>query len=97
MARRSSKPERDTERPALRPLLQGHLRKGGKVRSGQVDAGVPGQADATGAPEPLEERSVQPASEVADDPGDAARGKATRSPAETAKRPHLEGSEQGPA
>ena len=28
--------------------------------------------------------------------GDALRGKSTRSPAETAKRPHLEGSEQGP-
>ena len=28
--------------------------------------------------------------------GEAIRGKATRSPAETATRPHLEGSEQGP-
>jgi hypothetical protein len=28
--------------------------------------------------------------------GEALRGKATRSPAETATRPHLEGSEQGP-
>jgi hypothetical protein len=39
---------------------------------------------------------VQPASEGAEGPADAVRGKATRSPGEIAKRRHLEGSEQGP-
>ena len=34
---------------------------------------------------------------VADPPAAVTRGKATRSPAEVAKRRNLEGSEQGPA
>ena len=70
--------------PGQPPLLQGHLRAGG-VRS--LDAS--------------EVATPKPASDGAGDAvpgdGDAARGRATKSPAAIATREHLEGSEQGPS
>jgi hypothetical protein len=60
-----------------------------EVPAGEVPADAPREATAGSA--------AQPATEDASAPGDAARGKATRSPAEVATRRHLEGSEQGPS
>ena len=53
-----------------------------------MDADRPNAGAATAVP--ADPRDVPGA------PDAAARGKATRSPAEVATRPHLEGSEQGP-
>jgi hypothetical protein len=53
----------------------------------------PGPADPTtsgASPQPAETTGVGVE-------GEAVRGKATRSPADVGTRPHLEGSEQGPA
>ena len=70
--------------PGQPPLLQGHLQAGG-VR--EVDAsGVAASKPATDG-----------AADVGPDDVDAARGRATKSPAAVATREHLEGSEQGPS
>ena len=64
-----------------------HLRPGERQRSADAAAR---DADASPNAQPAEPRSPGGAEEK------AVRGKATRSPAEVATRPHLEGSEQGP-
>jgi hypothetical protein len=69
-----------------------HLRPGSPARTEADDSSAPKQA-----PErPFE--GAEPAEPVTPGAGDAeaARGKATRSPAAAATRRHLEGSEQGP-
>lgn len=49
-------------------------------------------------PAPAAKRHAEPATETVGPGADAAtRGKATRTPEDVATRPHLEGSEQGPA
>jgi hypothetical protein len=74
-----------------------HLAPGGKPRGdGSEDTQAPTEQT---APEGAGTESAIPA-EPGGEAGStdaAARGKATRSPAEVATRPHLEGSEQGPS
>lgn len=101
MARALRDPRLRTEQPGQKPLLQGHLKKGGQ--RGDTPAAAPTAGTAPdGAPEAAkaadETRSSQPAEDDASLSGAsaAARGKATKSPADVATRPHLEGSEQGP-
>ena len=79
-----------TRRTRLAPL--DHLRPGSTPRAETDDADAPKQAH----DRPLE--GAEPAEPVAPGAGDAeaARGKATRSPAAVGTRRHLEGSEQGP-
>jgi hypothetical protein len=92
MAKPTRDPHDTVDRPGLKPLLQGHLKPGGvRPRETPSDAG---EARAS-----ADERSAQPAEDVATSPNeaDAVTGKATKSPADVATRPHLEGSEQGPA
>jgi hypothetical protein len=94
MARPPRDPRARLDRPGERPLLQGHLRRGGQPARLPTDAT---EVEGTvAAPTVAEDRSVQPATEGAEGAADAKRGKATRSPAEVAKRRNLEGSEQGP-
>ena len=87
------------DRPGQKPLLQGHLKPGAvrpaDARDGEATAG--GEAPPGGEAAP--DRSAQPAEDLASNANDAeaTRGKATKSPADVATRPHLEGSEQGPA
>jgi hypothetical protein len=97
MAKRKRTPRVDLDRPGQPPLLQGHLRPGG-MRAGEETsaAAAPRQDPAAETPRAGDPASAKPASETAKGPVDAARGKATRSPAEVATRPHLEGAEQGP-
>jgi hypothetical protein len=90
MARPPRDPRQRLERPGQRPLLQGHLRAGGQ--SAGAKGAIP-ESPETQADEAL---SPQPATESAAGEADAKRGKATRSPAKTATRRSLEGSEQGP-
>ena len=90
MARPPRDPRQRFDRPGQRPLLQGHLRAGGQ------SAGVKGATPDSPETQADEARSVQPATESAAGEADVERGKATRSPAETATRRNLEGSEQGP-
>jgi hypothetical protein len=74
-----------------------HLRPGGEHPSDPTGA----QTDAVGGSGPAPADPVEPAAPAETTgvgvEGEAVRGKATRSPAEVATRPHLEGSEQGPA
>jgi hypothetical protein len=97
MARKTRRQTPNLDQPGQPPLLQGHLRSGG-----QRDPGLPGvnastdQPGGTPAPDAAAPMSPQPATEGAHGDADAARGKATRSPAEVATRPHLEGPEQSP-
>lgn len=102
MAREPRAPRPKLDQPGQRPLLQGHLRPGG-VRAGET---TPTETDeATSSPtagsaeppaEPAGAPTAQPATEVAQSEADVVRGKATKSPAAVATRPHLEGPEQGP-
>jgi hypothetical protein len=68
-----------------------HLRPGARPRTESETGGGPPEATGPTGAEPAE--PVTPGGGDAD----AARGKATRSPAAVATRPHLEGSEQGPS
>lgn len=99
MARRKRDQGPQLDRPGLPPLLTGHLKPGG-VRANE-SAGAPAtEAPSSNTPdEQAPRRSAQPAEDVATSPNqaDAITGKATKSPADVATRPHLEGSEQGPA
>jgi hypothetical protein len=90
MARKRDKQPR-LDQPGQKPLLKGHLQPGG-VR--------PGETPREGGEQlPADARSAQPAEDVAtsSNQADAVSGKATKSPADVATRPHLEGSEQGPS
>lgn len=101
MARRKRDDGPQLDRPGLPPLLKGHLKAGG-LRAGD-SAGEQANARATNEPagngQASGRLSAQPAEDVATSPNraDAVTGKATKSPADVATRPHLEGSEQGPA
>jgi hypothetical protein len=112
MARQPRDPRQRPDRPGERPLLQGHLRAGGKsavvqrpttdspesteAPSAQVDDVPSAPADEAPSAQVDDVPSAQPAREGTAGEADAERGKATRSPVETATRRHLEGSEQGP-
>ncbi len=109
MAREPRPPRPKLDRPGQRPLLQGHLRRGGQrandakpqdavetpANPATERAGAAVEA-ADASDETAEGPTAQPASEVAKGQADVVRGKATRSPAEIATRKHLEGPEQGP-
>jgi hypothetical protein len=88
MARPPRDPKLQLNRPDQRPILQGHLRPGGAPTTG---ASTSASADA-----PTAQPAAQPAAETAKGEADTVRGKATKSPAEVATRPHLEGPEEGP-
>ena len=101
MAREPRAPRPKLDQPGQRPLLQGHLRPGG-VRAGETAptetdevAASPAAGSADAAAEPTAAATAQPATEVAQGEADVVRGKATKSPANVATRPHLEGPEQG--
>jgi len=112
MAREPRPPRPKLDRPGERPLLQGHLRRGGQraldakpqptadpkpTADPQSNAATESaETSADAPPETPEAPPAAPATEVAIGDADAVRGKATRSPAEVATRKHLEGSEQGP-
>ena len=106
MAREPRPPRPKLDRPGQRPLLQGHLRRGGqrateaKPEDAAETPGKPPTEPAAAAVETTDDTAggptAQPASEVAKGQADVLRGKATRSPAEVATRKHLEGPEQGP-
>jgi hypothetical protein len=104
MARRKRHPSPNLDQPGQPPLLQGHLRAGGtrdpeQPGAAEASAAAEADTDAVGADRTADAgkpASAQPATEGARGEGDAVKGKATRSPAEVAKRPHLEGSEQSP-
>jgi hypothetical protein len=93
MARPPRDPRTRLDRPGQRPILQGHLRPGGRREADPTDAPAGAEPEAKGTPE----ASAQPAAEGTQGAADAARGKATRSPDAVATRPHLEGPEQGPS
>jgi hypothetical protein len=95
MARQPRDPRQRLDRPGQRPLLQGHLRAGGKSAVQRSSERL--EADELASPQVDDVPSAQPAREGTAGDADAEQGKATRSPAETATRRHLEGSEQGPA
>jgi hypothetical protein len=106
MARPPRDPRAPLDRPGQRPILQGHLRPGGRregdptdVPAGTQSEAEKGTPEASAEPEAkgTPEASAQPAAEGTQGAADAARGKATRSPDAVATRPHLEGSEQGPS
>ena len=85
-----NRPSQATRHSRLAPL--DHLRPGSAPRADADDGNAAKQAH---------ERSLEgaePAEPVTPGAGDteAARGKATRSPAAVSTRRHLEGSEQGP-
>lgn len=97
MARAPRDPKARLDRPGQRPLLQGHLRPGGRPDPNLAGASEDaGESGAAGTPEPTEPRSAQPAADGAEGEADAIRGRATKSPADVATRPHLEGPEEGP-
>jgi hypothetical protein len=104
MARRKRDQGPQLDRPGQPPLLQGHLRPGG-VRPGEAAGEAAGEqateptAEGGPADQAASQRSAQPAEDVSTSPNqaDAISGKATKSPADVATRPHLEGSEQGPS
>ena len=97
---------------AGRQIPLDHLKPGGRPRTAEdaqdkgptiealrarggaepAEAAVPAQAAEAAVPA----QPAEPATPGAGD-SDAVRGKSTRSPAAVAQRPHLEGSEQGPA
>ena len=72
-----------------------HLAPGGTRRGSESDADAGREGRVDGPDSATTPVPADPAGE-AGSPDAAARGKATRSPAEVATRPHLEGSEQGP-
>ncbi len=92
MARRRRDEGPRLDHAGQKPLLQGHLRVGG-AGAGETGDGAAPTVEASS------ERSAQPAEDVptSANEADAVRGRATKSPADVATRPHLEGSEQGPA
>ena len=103
MARALRDPRLRNEQPGQKPLLQGHLKKGGQAASTPAATTAATEASsADGAAQDAasadEARSSQPAETDASQSGaaGAVRGKATKSPADVATRPHLEGAEQGP-
>ncbi|HET9852623.1 MAG TPA: hypothetical protein VFP56_08985 [Candidatus Limnocylindrales bacterium] len=80
-----------------------HLGPGGARRGEEPGTETPagredGREDVDAGPTTGGGNTAVPAEplDVPGAPDAAARGKATRSPAEVATRPHLEGSEQGP-
>lgn len=85
-----NRPSQATRRARLAPL--DHLRPGSAPRAEGDDGDAREQAQGR----PME--GAEPAEPVTPGAGDseAARGKATRSPAAVSTRRHLEGSEQGP-
>jgi hypothetical protein len=104
MARRKKPPSPNLDQPGQPSLLQGHLRAGG-TRDPELpgagaeagtDAGGESRTSDAGKPASGQPASAQPATEGTQGTGDAVKGKATRSPAEVATRPHLEGPEEGP-
>ena len=100
MARRRRDDGPRLDRPGQPPLLQGNLKAGGlraDDSAGEQADQPPGEGGPAG--QTSSEISAQPAEDVATSPNqaDAVSGKATKSPADVATRPHLEGSEQGPA
>ncbi|HUG29608.1 MAG TPA: hypothetical protein VMQ65_03720 [Candidatus Limnocylindria bacterium] len=104
MARRRRDDGPKLDRPGQPPLLQGRLKAGG-LRAGD-SAGISAGEQASKPPgedsiadQASFEISAQPAEDIASSPNqaDVISGKATKSPADVATRPHLEGSEQGPA
>lgn len=100
MARRKRDDGPRLDRPGLPPLLKGHLKPGG-VRANEPEAEQTSKPTREGvsADQATPAISAQPAEDIATSPNraDAVTGKATKSPADVATRPHLEGSEQGPA
>jgi hypothetical protein len=98
MARPPRDPRTRLDRPGQRPILQGHLRPGGRREADSTDTPAGAEPEAKGGPEAkgTPDASAQPAAEGTQGAAEAARGKATRSPDAVATRPHLEGSEQGP-
>jgi hypothetical protein len=109
MAREPRAPRPKLDLPGQRPLLQGHLRRGGQRPTDAQNQGTDAGSEKSGSaevptaevptndePEGTAGSSATPATEVASGPAAAARGKATRTPAELATRRHLEGSEEGP-
>ena len=92
MARPPRDPRLRLDQPGQRPLLQGHLRRGGRPTGDE-----PGDSPSPIPEPPVDEPSAQPADEAATGQASATRGKATRSPAKVSTRRNLEGSEQGPA
>ena len=103
MARRRRDDGPQLDRPGQPSLLRGHLKPGGLRADESAGEGAGEQPTAPvegGSADQAPSRiSAQPAEDVATSPdqADAVRGKATKSPADVATRPHLEGSEQGPA
>ena len=95
VARPPRDPRARLDRPGERPILQGHLRRGG-CRPEPSPASTTKAERPSEPTEVVEAKSVQAATEGAEGAADAARGKATRSPAEVAARRNLEGPEQGP-
>jgi hypothetical protein len=82
-------------------LLKGYLKPGGLRANESADeqaTEAPAAPAANSPDEQATQRSAQPAEDVATSPNqaDAVTGKATKSPADVATRPHLEGAEQGP-
>ena len=77
-----------------------HLGPGGAPRGGEPDTEkADDRGEGVGADRPYGAGAAAVPADPRDVPGApdaAARGKATRSPADVATRPHLEGSEQGP-
>ena len=101
MARALRDPRLSIDRPGQKPLLQGHLRKGGQAPTSPTPPTERADASATATdPTPGTDspRSTQPAEgpETGAGTAEAVRGKSTKTPAEVATRPHLEGSEQSP-
>jgi hypothetical protein len=86
-----NRPSHAARRARLAPL--DHLKPGSRPRTDADEPDAP-----TLAQDPQRE-GAEPAEPVTPGAGDteAVRGKATSSPAAVATRPHLEGSEQGPA
>ena len=90
MARPPRNPRTPTVRPGEKPFLQGHLKPGGAKPGGAPAGDAPGESKPATDAAPAEQPSGDASS-------DAVSGKSTKSPADVATRPHLEGSEQGPA
>jgi hypothetical protein len=91
MKNRPSKASRGTRQVPL-----DHLRPGARPRNEADDEGRSEGAPSNRPDNVAPAQPAEPATPGAGD-SDATRGKATRSPAAVAERPHLEGSEQGPA
>lgn len=93
-----NRPSQATRRARLAPL--DHLRPGARPRAEPEAGATPTQVQEVPLDaKAIEHEGAEPAEPVTPGAGDAeaARGKATSSPASVATRRHLEGSEQGPA